>query len=291
MAEFQTRKRINKEANYFAVFHQKKTHRFTFRPGQPIAPLRYPELEDVSLGSKCLANCPFCYTSAIKNGTTHDRPVEKVLEYYGGLELNERPFQLAFGGEGEPTMHPEFGDVMEACYGLQIMPNYTTNGMHLSQAILDTTRKYCGGVAVSCHPHLEKVWQQAVRAYLDAGIHTCLHIIVGEPGSNERFWRIAQEWPDVNYLVALPYMTAGRAQEVDVEPEWHAFFACLEERRIRNVAFGALFYSFFNKFPDIPRRIGIELYEPEVLSGYRILDDSYRTLRRSSYDLRPKFDE
>ena len=72
-----------------------------------------------------------------------------------------RPYQVAIGGAGEPTLHPDFCEVLKTSRELDIMPNYTTNGMHLSDKILYATKEYCGGVAVSTHKHLK--WGKAVE--------------------------------------------------------------------------------------------------------------------------------
>lgn len=284
------RQRRHPEQNYFAIYMDGKTLRFAIDATKPILPLPFPEIEDVSIGSKCLAACPYCYTSATKHGSNHGDVVRKVLDHYGSMDENCRPFQVAIGGEGEPTMHPDFVGVLEAFHSLGITPNYTTNGMHLSDTILDATKTYCGGVAVSCHSHLEKVWRRAAKTYADAGVKTCLHVIVGEPGTADEFWRIYDSTDDIHYYVALPYMAAGRGKRVETESEWDGFFAEAVARMVEDVSYGALFYDYFLRKPDAPSALGVSLYEPEVLSGYRIMDDSYRLLRKSSYDLRPKFD-
>ena len=121
-------------------------------------------------------NCHFCYTSAIKNGINYSNLTEKIEKWFGSLDKNQRPFQVAIGGGGEPTLHPEFPLAVEKFRELGIMPNYTTNGMHLTDEVMDATIKHCGGVAVSCHPHLDKVWKNAVKKLTNAGIRTNLHI-------------------------------------------------------------------------------------------------------------------
>ena len=114
---------------------------------------------------------------------------------------------------------------------LDIMPNYTTNGMHLTDEVIQATKDYCGGVAVSCHPHLEKTWKKAVNKLVANNIRTNVHIIVGEEGSTDKFWEIYNEFNDkVEYFVLLPYQKVGRAttnQDLDVEAEWTKLFDSL----------------------------------------------------------------
>lgn len=280
-----------KERNYRAIFNERtgQTIRIALDPSKPIQHLEYPELLDVSFGTKCYANCSFCYTSAIKNGENYGNLVEKIQSWFGPMEVGQRPFQVAIGGGGEPTQHPEFPAAVQKFKELGIMPNYTTNGMHLTPEVMEATKKYCGGVAVSCHPHLEKVWRKAVKTLTDEGIRTNLHIIVGEPGSADRFLEIHKEFSGlVEYFVILPYQAAGRAKEIETENEWKKLFDSLLGERPKDIAFGALFYPFILQNAERYRGFDISLYEPEVMSGYLMMDDDMH-IRKSSYDLSPKF--
>jgi MoaA/NifB/PqqE/SkfB family radical SAM enzyme len=281
-----------KEHNYRAIFNEKtgQTIRIALDPRKPIGSLEHPELLDVSFGTKCLANCSFCYTSAIKNGENYPRLVQKIESWFGWLDENQRPFQVAIGGGGEPTLHPEFPTAVKRFRELGIMPNYTTNGMHLNEEVMDATVKYCGGVAVSCHPHLDKVWKKAVQTLTDANVRTNLHIIVGEPGTADRFFNIYEEFQDkIEYFVLLPYQAAGRAKAVETEGEWRELFSRLLKMERKNIAFGALFYEFLLANQEEYGAFDISLYEPEIMSGYLMMDDDMY-VRRSSYDLRPKQD-
>lgn len=281
-----------KERNYRAIFNEEtgQTIRIALDPSQPIGSLEYPELLDVSFGTQCFANCSFCYTSAIKNGENYGNLVEKIQKWFGPMEVNQRPFQVAIGGGGEPTLHPEFVSAVEKFRELGIMPNYTTNGMHLSPKVMEATKKHCGGVAVSCHPHLDRVWKEAVKTLTSAKVRTNLHIIVGEPGSAQRFRDIHAEFSGlIEYFVILPYQAAGRAKEVETESEWKDLFDSLLADRPKDIAFGALFYPFILENAEKYKGFDISLYEPEVMSGYLMMDENMH-IRKSSYDLRPKFE-
>lgn len=173
------------------------------------------------------------------------------------------------------------------------MPNYTTNGMHLTDEVIQATKDYCGGVAVSCHPHLEKTWKKAVTKLVDNDIRTNVHIIVGEEGSTDKFWEIYNEFNGkVEYFVLLPYQKVGRAkynQDLDVETEWAKLFDSLLDMKITNIAFGALFYPFILKHIDKYKKFNISLYEPEIMGGYVMLEDREEMLIcKSSYDHTPK---
>ena len=173
---------------------------------------------------------------------------------------------------------------------LGIMPNYTTNGMHLNHGVLRATEKYCGGVAVSFHPHIEKVFHEAIaklRQLVNIKLNT--HFIIGEMGSLNKLKELFEVYRDqLDYFVILPYQAVGRGVRVNTEIEWLNTFnwiASLSEEDQGKFAFGALFYDWM-KDKKLPLKI--DIYEPEIYSGYRMFDDSFQTLRKSSYNLEPK---
>ena len=281
-----------KDRNYRAIFNETtgQTIRIALNKKEPIQYLERPELLDVSFGTKCLANCYFCYTSAIRNGVNYPNLAAKVHDWFGPMSQNDRPFQVAIGGGGEPTLHPEFPEAVKAFRELGIMPNYTTNAMHFTEEVLKATVDYCGGVAISCHPHLDRIWKAGIKTLTDLKVRTNLHIIVGEPGSTDRFWEILDEFNDkIEYFVLLPYQAAGRGVPVATEKEWEKLFDSLLKRNQKNIAFGALFYEFICKHKDKYKSFEISLYEPETMSGYLMFEDGDMIIRKSSYNLEPKF--
>ena len=152
--------RVDVNANYRAVFFNGKTIRQRIDISKPITTPQYAEIEDVGINTACLANCSYCYTNALKNGINFENIVEKAEQVWGVREPNDRPFQIAIGASGESTMHPDWVPFVKKVNELGIVPNYTTNGMHLTDDILKATEEYCGGVAVSYHPHIAKVFGQ-----------------------------------------------------------------------------------------------------------------------------------
>ena len=283
------RKFIDK--NYKSIFHKGKTIRIAIDGTKPIEELDYPEFYDVAINDKCNAGCKYCYVSAMKSGSNWENITERIYNFFSKMDPNQRPFQVALGGHGEPTMHPEFINVLKTFNDLGIVPNYTTNGMHLTKDIIEATKTYSGGVAVSCHPHLKKVWENAIVEYTNAGIKTNLHIIVGEEGTTEMFKEIYYKYKGItDYFVILPYMAVGRAKEIEVEKEWESLFKFLKDESIprEDIAFGALFYPYLLKNKEEIGSLDISLYEPEMFSGYIMFNEENPPVRKSSYDLRIK---
>lgn len=273
--------RIRKQGNYKAFFtNTGKTIRFTND-----IPLT-SELEDVAINSKCLANCSYCYTDAKKSGFNFNNILEKADEVYGSLDLNDRPFQIAIGGAGEPTMHPLFGEFVKKIKSLDIFPNYTTNGMHLTPEVMEATQKYCGGVALSWHPHISKVFHEAVKKLSRLDIKLNVHIILGVDNSVEDLKELYNKYEDVfDYFVILPYQGVGRAESKKVNHIWKEGFDWIKTVNSSKFAFGALFYDYLKT-----NNTGLEMsiYNPDVYSGYRLLNNNYKTLYKSSYELTEK---
>jgi len=275
-------------ANYRAIFHDGKTIRMRIDPNKPILTPRSAEIEDVAINSKCFANCSYCYTSATKHGTNFDNLFEKIYDVWASKEENDRPFQIAIGGAGEPTLHPNFSEFVKQVRLTKIMPNYTTNGMHLTGKILHATEEWCGGVAVSYHPHIKNVFSEAIHK-LNGRTKLNAHVIVGNKESFYDLQSIYETFKDdLSYIVVLPYQAAGRGVPVETHDTWKQTFEwidSLSSERQEQFAFGALFYPWLleNKVP-----LKLDIYEPEIYSGYRIMDDTYKILRKSSYNLEPK---
>jgi hypothetical protein len=280
------RTRIVPESNYHGVFTPKGvTYRYKIDEGRAQSPLKDPELLDISFGTKCYANCPYCYTSAIRNGENYPGIAEKIKRFFEPLNEN-RPFQVACGGGGEPTLHPEFPKAMQIFSELGIMPNYTTNGMHLTEGVLEATKEFCGGVAISTHKHLK--WAKAVDILLSHKIRVNLHVIIGEPGSSEVVKMYYDAFPEIETIVLLPYQAAGRGGIISDQilfDEWSKCANVVNSLNGDRFAFGALFYPFILKNPDLFEDVNV--YEPEMFSGYLMLDEN-PVLRRSSYDLTPR---
>lgn len=279
--------RIRKEGDYHAIF----SRGVTLRLASPQRKMEFPELEDWGINTLCRANCPYCYTSATSSGVNFDNIVDKLHILYKDLDAEKRPFQVAIGGSGEPTLHPDFPEFVKSILEYKIIPNVTTNGMHLSETILRAMEAYCGGVAVSYHPHIEAVFGKALEKLSNVNIILNVHYILGTPGSFEHYLVLREKFGHLGHRWAiLPYQGIGRASDIDVLPEYFKFFKYLEEcnqhdelrdREVECLAFGAGFYQFFKTFsPKIP----VSLYEPEMVSGYRLFDQTFQKLRNSSYD-------
>lgn len=282
------KRRTFSEKNYNAIWFNLKTLRLG--TGQA-AELDYPEFYDVGINTLCNLGCPFCYVKATSNGTNYKNICEKANFFFGNMSDNEKPFQIAIGSTGEPTIHPDFCNFLETIFNLNIVPNYTTNGItiaedsDLSNKILDYTSRFVGGVALSANEwsdFISKTWRKAVNKLNNYGnTNINIHYIIDNKKSVDNFINIYNEYKDiVLYFVLLPLMPSGRSNKKYDED---AFTYLLQQDLNWNkIAFGAHFYeSLCNQ-----NKIKCYLYPPESLSKNLILDDTIQ-VTPSSFNLKP----
>ena len=270
--------RTFKNKNYHSIFFDDKTIRRALDPKKPISELDYPEFYDVKITDKCNGGCSYCYQDSTMGAPESRETLAGFIRMFADLTPNQLPFQIAFGG-GEPTMHPYFTEFLTTCKLFGIVPNYTTNGTSLTKDVLDATVKYCGGVAISTHKHLEKHWRRAIKQLTERGVKTNLHIIISDKASVDEFFKIYEEFEkDIDYFVLLPYKAVGRAKEKDTSFDY--LFNRLGDTN--KIAFGANFYPYL-KGSELAKTLDISLYEPEILSKY--IDLTNMTIYKSSFDL------
>lgn len=264
--------RIFPENNYKSIWCNGKTLRFTLDHTKPITELTYPEFYDIKVTGNCEGKCPYCYMDS-KQEEHYPDIIEKTRNFFKGMSKNELPFQVALGG-GEPTSHPDFLELLKVLKEeFDICPNYTTNGMWVRdrkdiKKLLEETKKYCGGVAISCHPHLMQYWVKAALLYLQNDIKLNFHIIISDKESIDDFKDIYNSFKTrVDYFVLLPYGTQGRAPKKEID--WEYLLEVLPEDQSK-IAFGANFYPYLLKGGH---NIKVSLYEPEIMSKFIDLKD------------------
>lgn len=273
--------RVFKEENYKAIHFNGKTLRIALDPNKPITELQYPEFYDVKITNKCEGKCNYCYMDSKEDDIHYS--TDKLFEYLESLDVNQRPFQIAYGG-GETTSHPYFGHILSRTRELDISPNYTTNGMwsfddKLTECIITSTKLHCDGVAVSCHPHLKKYWTKAVEIYLENNIFTNLHIMISDKKSIDYFLSIYKEYKGkVDYFVLLPLINQGRCANTTSDFDY-LFHSIKKLDDISDIAFGAKFYERLKN-----EDLDVSLYEPESMSKFIDLKDG--AVYGSSFDVK-----
>lgn len=302
---FGVKRRFFPENNYNAFWFNLKTTRFGEGVAKELEPDK-AEFYDVSLGTKCNACCEFCYVSAADNGECYDNVCEtwtKWMSMYSennnnGIIETDKPFQIAIGSQGEPTMHPDFCKFLETVYNTNVVPNYTTNGIILSHwnrpgtsyyllanQILEYTKKYVGGVAVSFgNQSIRDKAKNAVEGLIKNGdVNINLHHIISTKESVDEFVKVWEEYGDkIAYHVLLPLMPSGRSTKGIEDGVFEYMESKIQELDMKNVAFGAHFIKYLEG-----SKIKTWLYPAESLSKNVILTKDKVQITPSSFDMKP----
>lgn len=122
-------------------------------------------------------------------------------------------FQVALGGHGDPNKHELFGEILKYTRSKNIIPNYTTSGINLTEEEINLTKKFCGAVAVS-HQRAKHTGE-AIRSFIEAGVKTNIHYVLGEHTIDEAIDRLqTNNWPEgINAIVFLLYKPVGLGRE------------------------------------------------------------------------------
>lgn len=124
-----------------------------------------PETVDLKITNKCGFGCSYCYMGSTDEGEHASMTlIDKLIE-----GLDQPPYQIAIGG-GEPTLHPQFAEIVQRLREWGAVPNYTTAGHTIGRKLLETTNRWCGGVALTYHRHAGLDFFKSKYVALDEGL-------------------------------------------------------------------------------------------------------------------------
>ncbi|QGZ41118.1 hypothetical protein IP92_00024 [Pseudoduganella flava] len=206
-------------------------------------------LSVVEITDNCNLNCPVCYA---ESGTHRERhrslaEVERMLDTVVANEGEADVLQLS---GGEPTVHPQFWDILDAVKARPIRhAMINTNGIVLAQdkAFVQRLAGYAPGVEVylqfdslraEVHRELRgadltRIRMQALEHLNEAGLSTTLVVTLkkgvndGEIGAIIDF---ALRQPCVRGVTLQPIQDAGRVRDYD--PKLHRLTVSEVRRRI-----------------------------------------------------------
>lgn len=209
-----------------------------------------PELVDCKITNKCDNGCAYCYMGSGLHGK-HCQADDyfRLLDQMDALGI----FQIALGG-GEPTMHPDFIQILRVTRYVGIVPNYSTNGNHLTQEIVDASREFCGAVAVSWHnpPNIA-----ATEWLIRDGVKTNVHFILSKQKVDEAIGLMRALdnglLPGLNAIIFLRLKPVGRADKMSVQFSTESlgrFFAETEKEHKYKIGFDACLIPFVIEHTD-----------------------------------------
>jgi uncharacterized radical SAM superfamily Fe-S cluster-containing enzyme len=206
-------------------------------------------LSVVEITDNCNLNCPVCYA---ESGTHRERhkPLEEVLRMLDAVVANEGEADVMQLSGGEPTLHPQFWEIMDAAKARPIrhvMVN--TNGIVLAQdkGFVRRLATYAPGVEVylqfdslraEVHKELRgadlrRIRQQALENLNEAGLSTTLVVTLKKGLNDDEIGSIidfALQQPSVRGVTLQPIQDAGRVENYD--PRLHRLTVSEIRRKI-----------------------------------------------------------
>ena len=177
--------------------------------------LEFPSLLDIGIMGHCPNKCSFCYQDHIYEPHMSLDDFMKIID-----QVKDSTNQVALGGRGDPNLHPSFKEIIEYCRKNNIIPNYTTSGINLTDEQIEIS-KQCGAVAVSAYD--KSFTFDAIRRLTKNKILTNIHMI----GSKNNYskicdilvgknpWKLAIDIDKIFAVIFLLFKKTGAGKHLD----------------------------------------------------------------------------
>lgn len=197
----------------------------------------FPFLCDLGIMGHCFNGLSGLCTQAgiqcYQSGQQVQQP-HMTLEDYKSIIKQSRGkvFEIALGGRGDPNKHPDFKAILEYTRDSDIVPNYTTSGLSLTDTEIALTKKFCG--AVACSWHRSQYTVNAIDGFIRAKVKTNIHYILGKNTIDEAIDRLTNDtFPaGINAIIFLLHKPAGQGTSDNVlsaqDPRLLAFFSLID---------------------------------------------------------------
>lgn len=213
--------RIRKDKNFISCFNE-KTGEYV-RSGiiengidTGIDPFMasFPELLDIGIMGHCThGKSGLCMSSGVEcyqDGLHSDNQNMSVENFRKIAEqCKGKVFQFALGGCGDPDQHEDFEQILKICTEFEIVPNFTTSGLGMTEEIAKLCKKYCGAVAVSWYR--SKYTIKAIEMLVKAGVKTNVHYVLHNDSIDEAIQRLkVKTFPKgINAVIFLLHKPVG----------------------------------------------------------------------------------
>jgi len=126
-----------------------------------------PEILDLEISSgKCNGRCKFCYKDNGEDRNTHHMTLEEFKTIFN--KMPKMLTQIAFG-ICDINSNPDFFEMMKYSKDHGVTPNYTCNGLEVTEEVAKKTASICGAVAVSL-VNKEKTYE-AINKFIQATLN------------------------------------------------------------------------------------------------------------------------
>lgn len=173
-----------------------------------------PSLLDIGVMGTCKHKCIFCYQGHIQKPNMTLSDFRMVID-----QVKQYTNQVALGGRGDPNKHENFKEIVEYCRENNVVPNYTTSGIGLTDDEVEIS-KLCGAIAISDYeqPYTYEALQKLISAGVKTNIHQiynaqthvkCLHMVGGFIPMEWKF-----DYDKLNAVIFLLFKPQGAGKDV-----------------------------------------------------------------------------
>lgn len=195
----------------------------------------YPALIDIGIMAKC-ANAKYCPVGCYQG--RHKGENNMTLDDYKSIidQIQGKVMQVALGGAGSPNEHEQFEEIVRYTREHDIIPNYTTSGIGLTDEMVRVTKEFTGAVAVS--EYGQSYTYDAINRFIEAGVTTNIHFVLGNDSIDK-----AIDWlkhpskviSGVNAVIFLLHKPVGLGSSKNVlqnnDPKVAEFFKLVDEHK------------------------------------------------------------
>lgn len=272
---YHTDRVLRKDGHYYTIFSKRSGMKVRISLKDNIPPYEKsstPELVDLKITQFCPFGCEFCYQSSTKEGL--HAPLGKIKEYVDYLaEL--KVMEIAIGG-GEPTMHPDFIEIIKYIHEKGIIANFTTYSVAWLKKndIVQAVRNYISAIGVSVHSiadisKVEKIHQTinetdsfSVYRSSEDSVRVMAQHVFGSINPGETTQLLIQVWDKAIPLLLLGYKSVGFGSNIephDMESVIGLIKLAAGDKRYYGpkLEFLAVDTAFVDKFSEVLEGIGV----------------------------------
>ena len=247
----------------------------------------HPELADVSISNHCSKACSFCYRNSTKNNSFIT--LEDYNYILDSLQHPERGnvFQIAIGG-GEPLEHPDFIEIINTTYSRNIVPNFTTNGDLLDNAIAKAIAPKVGAVAISCQD-IEELDFAKVEILFKYGIKPNIHFLLSLDTLQQAIDILKGQYnkllTKINAVIFLTYKPCGRADEsktLNLCDDFFKFVGLIDNSQCcSKIGFDACFVPNLMKYT----KVNLDYIDPCECAFFSVYIDEEMNVKPCSFTI------
>lgn len=197
----------------------------------------FPELIDVGIMGSCKhGRMGLCVKAGIEcyQGGLNVFQSDMTMEDFERIvrECSGKTYQFALGGRGDPDQHNDFVEMVKLCRENNIVPNFTTSGIGMTDEIAKVCKRYCGAVAVSWYRSEHTL--SSIDCLIRNKVKTNIHYVLSNHTIDEAIERLqSNSFPaGINAVIFLLHKPVGLGKKDNVlqydDPKVRQFFQMID---------------------------------------------------------------